>query len=490
MNLEWKNVLTKIKYALDNQQPFSMVRIGDGENIVMAQKSVWRLSSVLREPWAKKANRGQKGVRLPNLKLRDQMVQSIKKADIVGILPPGDRRTYAPGRLKRPLTNKIFRYYRLKPRYTCDAVVNRFFAGRKEFWDVLRGRRVLLVTRHAERLKKVLQSKPYMMDIAGTIVFTNNNQMSHALQQVNEMKDNFDVALISCGVNTVVLAPEIALSTGKVAIDFGKGHHAVFKNKITKSTEYRYKKVFNETKHSKNARAPQYVSDMISIVIVSHNSLKLLKDCIESIQQYSPLNIQLVLVDNGSTDGTAEYIRSIPGATVIVNKITKRRSEAMNHGVIASKGEYIVLLNENTAVTKDWLPGMLRWLQLDPAIGVVGVGTNSEKSSRQGYKADALNDTCLMFHSDLAVQIGIFDERLNLPHSLGDFFIRSMIAGKKLWVANNVVIHRFRTASVPNNRQFDNKTKLVEKWNISRWENFAGIAHREKPFDQNKHYYP
>jgi len=230
-NLKWKQVVSRIKHALDNHQPFSMVRIGDGENIVLAQKSVWDIKTVLREPWAKKANRGEKGVRLPNLKVRNQMIRSIKKANIVGILPPGDNRTYAPKRLKRPLTNKIFRFYKLRPRYTCDAVVNRFLAGRKEFWDVLRGRRVLLITRHAERLKKVLQSDPYSMDIAGIIVFKDNNQMSHALEQIDSMKDNFDVALISCGVNTVVLAPEIARLTGKVAIDFGKGHHKVFKKR-------------------------------------------------------------------------------------------------------------------------------------------------------------------------------------------------------------------------------------------------------------------
>ncbi|MDQ8735763.1 GT-D fold domain-containing glycosyltransferase [Paenibacillus sp. LHD-38] len=228
-NLKWKQVLRSIKNALDNHQPFSMVRIGDGENIVMAQKSVWSIKTVLRELWAKKANRGKKGVRLPNLKLRNEMVRSIKKANIVGILIPGDKRTVAHPRVKRPLTNKIFRYYKLKPRYTCDAVVNRFLAGRKEFWDVLRGRRVLIITREAERLKKILQKDPYGMDIAGTIIFSDYTQMNRTLTQVEAMKYQFDIALISCGVNSVVLAPAIARLTGKVAIDFGKGHLVVFK---------------------------------------------------------------------------------------------------------------------------------------------------------------------------------------------------------------------------------------------------------------------
>lgn len=230
-NLKWKQVLRSIKHALDNHQPFSMVRIGDGENIVMAQKSVWSIRRVLKELWAKKANRGKKGVRLPNLKLRNEMVRSIKKANIVGILVPGDTRTVAHPRVKRPLTNKIFRYYKLKPRNTCDAVVNRFLAGRKEFWEVLRGRRVLIITREARKLKKILQKDPYRMDIAGTIVFSDYKQMGRALKQAEEMKNQFDIALISCGVNSVVLAPEIARLTGKVAIDFGKGHLVVFKKK-------------------------------------------------------------------------------------------------------------------------------------------------------------------------------------------------------------------------------------------------------------------
>jgi hypothetical protein len=238
-NLKWKQVLRTIKHALDNDQPFSMVRIGDGENIVMAQKSVWNIKTVLREPWAKKANRGKKGIRLPNIKIRNQMIRSIKKANIVGILPPGDKRTYAPTRLKRPLTNKIFRLYKLRPRYTCDAVVNRFLAGRKEFWGVLRGRRVLIITQQADKLKQALLRDPYRMDIAGTIAFSDYKQMNSVLKQVKAMKDKFDIALISCGVNSVILAPEIARLTQKVAIDFGKGHHVVFKKRTILQDRYR-----------------------------------------------------------------------------------------------------------------------------------------------------------------------------------------------------------------------------------------------------------
>ncbi|MDQ8735766.1 GT-D fold domain-containing glycosyltransferase [Paenibacillus sp. LHD-38] len=231
-------VLARIKEALDHQRPFSLIRIGDGENVIMAQKSVWSLREVLRTPWARRANHPvrtrsarlghkEKGVTLPNLKLRNQMVRSIRKADIVGILPIKDK-IKAPKRVRRPLTNKIFRYYKLRPRFTCDAFINREFASKPEFWEVLRGKRILIITEHAKKLKEVLQSDPYRMVITGAIIFTHFKQMSKTLNKVEGMKDQFDIALISCGVNAVVMAPEVARLTGKVAIDFGKGPKVVF----------------------------------------------------------------------------------------------------------------------------------------------------------------------------------------------------------------------------------------------------------------------
>ncbi|WP_419874297.1 GT-D fold domain-containing glycosyltransferase [Candidatus Pristimantibacillus sp. PTI5] len=237
-NLNGEQVLARIKEALDHVRPFSLIRIGDGENVIMAQKSVWSLRAVLNTPWARRANHPvrtrsarlghkEKGVTLPNLKLRNQMVRSIRKADIVGILPIKDK-IKAPKRVRRPLTNKIFRYYKLKPRFTCDAFINREFASKPEFWDVLRGKRILIITEHAKKLKEVLQSEPYNMAIAGTIIFRHYKQISRTLKKAEGMKDQFDIALISCGVNAVVMAPEVARLTGKVAIDFGKGPKVVF----------------------------------------------------------------------------------------------------------------------------------------------------------------------------------------------------------------------------------------------------------------------
>lgn len=215
---------------MDHKVPLSLVRIGDGENICLSQGSVRKIPDVMREPWAVLANRGQgqKGVTLPNLRLRDELVQAIRSATIVGILPWNDQRIVAPQRLKRPLTAKIFSYYRISPNITCDACINRYVPQHQEFWQMLQGQRILVISQQARRMKSSLVNH-YGQNVTGTIFLSHNRQINKVLSQVKIMKDKFDVALISAGVNAVILAPKIARISGKVAIDFGQGHKAFFK---------------------------------------------------------------------------------------------------------------------------------------------------------------------------------------------------------------------------------------------------------------------
>jgi hypothetical protein len=115
------------------------VRIGDGENLVLSQNTMMKIEDVLKEPWAIKANNGHKGVKLPNVPLRDSMIEAIKKANVVGVLPHNDTTINAPSHLKRELTDKIFSYNKINPAYTCHACINRYFVQEPGFWKVLKG---------------------------------------------------------------------------------------------------------------------------------------------------------------------------------------------------------------------------------------------------------------------------------------------------------------------------------------------------------------
>ncbi|MGE6666656.1 GT-D fold domain-containing glycosyltransferase [Paenibacillus xylanexedens] len=229
--LEMEGVLDQLEAALLEHRPLSLVRVGDGENIVMSQETVWPTEQVLQERWAKKANLGQKGLRLPNPKLRDEVAASLQRADIVGILPRGDSTINAPDYLKRPLTDMVFAHFGISPPMTCHACVNRELAQNPRFWQMLAGKRVLLVTREIKALRAMLEREPYNLDIVTALPFDSYDQMDETLHWIQNNQHTFDVALFSCGVNAVILAERTAALAGKVAIDFGKANNIILKGR-------------------------------------------------------------------------------------------------------------------------------------------------------------------------------------------------------------------------------------------------------------------
>ena len=110
---------------------------------------------------------------------------------------------------------------------------------------------------------------------------------------------------------------------------------------------------------------------LVSIVIVNYNGSALLDACLASIQrqEYQPLD--LIVVDNGSTDNSVELVRSrYPGVRVLEQGRNLGFAEGNNVGVRAARGQYAVLLNNDTEVTPGWIGGLLEQLA-DPNVAVV-----------------------------------------------------------------------------------------------------------------------
>jgi len=95
-------VLNQVQLALFQKRPFSLVRIGDGENLVLAQNVLISPREILNTYWVKQSDTGRgKGVTLPNLNLRNQMVKAIRQADLVGICRQKNDEVSVPSRYKR-----------------------------------------------------------------------------------------------------------------------------------------------------------------------------------------------------------------------------------------------------------------------------------------------------------------------------------------------------------------------------------------------------
>ena len=216
-------VLRRVHRALRQKKPFSLVRIGDGENIVLAQDKFIRSKELEEIYWVRQGRRtGGKGVDLPNLVLRDRLLKGIKAADIVGICRYHNDEMAAPTKFKRALTNKIFDHYQLCPANLCYVFCNRKMVSYRYFWKIINQYRTLLISKWADQYAERVVGKYASLppQIVGTVNFTHYNQISTVLKKIKTY--DFDLALISAGVNAVILAPAIAKQCGKVALDFGK----------------------------------------------------------------------------------------------------------------------------------------------------------------------------------------------------------------------------------------------------------------------------
>ncbi|MBD1378984.1 glycosyltransferase family 2 protein [Metabacillus arenae] len=262
---------------------------------------------------------------------------------------------------------------------------------------------------------------------------------------------------------------------------------------------------------------------LTSIIILTHNSLAYTKECISSIFQYTNEPFELILIDNGSTDGTLSYLTKLPNAKVIANQINRGFAGGCNQGLKLAAGTNIVLLNNDTVVTEGWLSHLLWWLRHNDQIGIVGPRSNfvlaqqaisqvpyktidemkafakewAKKHNKQGYETDQLSGFCMVFKKSLIEKIGGLDERFSPGYYEDtDFCIRAQISGKKLWVASDVFIHHYGSSSFKKNKEQHEKivnesySKFVNKWNVKNLHQLAQVVKREKPFNSIRHYVP
>lgn len=216
-------VIKLISRAVREKKPFCLVRVGDGENIVMAQSHVIPIEKIVRTRWGQLSREtNSKGIRLPNVEARDQIIKSLKRADIVGIPYYNDKEIQAPQKYLRNLTETCFKVHKIVPKQICHTFVNRHMVEKQKFWEMLRGRKVALITKWANSFAKLIAKEygDFNIQIVAKIPLSKYEEIE---ETVRKMKDvQCDLILISAGVNSVILADLLARKQGRVAIDFGK----------------------------------------------------------------------------------------------------------------------------------------------------------------------------------------------------------------------------------------------------------------------------
>lgn len=110
-------------------------------------------------------------------------------------------------------------------------------------------------------------------------------------------------------------------------------------------------------------------NELVSIIIVNWNGKHWLMNCIPSLYKQKYKNFEIILVDNGSTDGSIDWIENnYPKLKIVKNKINLGFAEANNQGFKRVSGKYVLFLNNDTVVTNDFLTILVRGLEKNPQI--------------------------------------------------------------------------------------------------------------------------
>ena len=112
----------------------------------------------------------------------------------------------------------------------------------------------------------------------------------------------------------------------------------------------------------------------VSIIIPTYNQSQYLEEAMESVLNQTYQNIEIIIVDDGSTDNTSEVVKSFDNKIIYIPQKNKGASSARNAGIKKAQGQYVAFLDSDDMWIKNKLEKQIKFIQNNPEIGLLGTG--------------------------------------------------------------------------------------------------------------------
>lgn len=197
-------------------------------------------------------------------------------------------------------------------------------------------------------------------------------------------------------------------------------------------------------------------SPLVSIVIVNFNGKRYLKSCFDSLYQGTYKNIEIIFVDNGSTDGSVEFVKeNYKNIRIVKNKKNLGLSTASNKGAKVARGKYLFFYNNDTIANKNLIANLIKAMEEDPTIGICGSSTytyDGRHLINAGVPCDIFGypygrgepfyvDAGIFIKRNVFYKIGAFDEKMFLYGEDRDICWRSWLYGYKVVVVKDAIFY-------------------------------------------------
>jgi GT2 family glycosyltransferase len=213
----------------------------------------------------------------------------------------------------------------------------------------------------------------------------------------------------------------------------------------------------------------------VSVIIVNWNGRHHLSECLESLARQSYRDFEVVLVDNGSADGSIDFVQvEYPWVKTLALAENTGFARGNNIGFEKSSGEYVVTLNNDTWVATDWLELLVATADCHPEVGMVGsricafdspdtidslgVQICRDGMSRGAYRGQSFSNLHLtgsmeillpsacaaLYQRRMLEEVGFFDDAFFAYCEDADLGLRCRLAGwKALLALEAVVLHKY-----------------------------------------------
>jgi GT2 family glycosyltransferase len=250
----------------------------------------------------------------------------------------------------------------------------------------------------------------------------------------------------------------------------------------------------------------------IAIVILTWNGIELTKRCIGSLNPGAlPETVSVIVVDNGSTDGTPEYLRGLPRVTLIENGKNLGYAKAVNIGIRAARPDAdIVLLNNDVELIEpDWLDRLAATANADSSLGLLGVKIVRDDETLQHCGAYLPLDTlwgqqlaggeidigqfagvrevesvvfaCVYIKRDTIEKVGLLSEDFFAYFEDTDYCLRARMKDLKVAVCGDIRVRHSENSSTKVNKVSHSDIFLASQQTFkSKWgEHLARTRYQE-----------
>ena len=210
---------------------------------------------------------------------------------------------------------------------------------------------------------------------------------------------------------------------------------------------------------------------LVSVIVLNYNAGELLLNCIESIKKSAYKNLEIIVVDNISTDKSQKACKEkYPDIKLIQNDENFGYCEGNNIGIREAKGDYIIILNPDTIVESNWIEELISaynkfgeglyqpkhlslnektvYMSAGNMLNIFGFGYAREKGNKDENQFNKIEEigyasgTCLFTSSAVLKKVGLFDPFIFLYHDDLDLGWRASQLGiKSYYVPTSLIYH-------------------------------------------------